>query len=114
MVKRENCTGNKCATKVRNLKPGNCRYSYECSNLTEICEQGVCKETKGAATMIPKSGVRENWESSNSLAPVLAATIIPAVIVMALMIGVCCANHKIRAIQRRPSLAPSGDENVQT
>ena len=114
MAKRENCTGNKCATEVRNLKLGNCQYSYECNNLTEICEQGVCKETKGAATMIPKSSVSEKWESSNSLAAVLAATIIPAVIVMALIIGVCCANHKIRAIQRRPSRAPSDDENIQT
>lgn len=111
--KQENCTRNKCATEVRTLKPGNCRYSYECNNLMEICEQGVCKETKGAATVIPKSGGMENWESGNSLTAVLAATIIPAVIVMALIFGVCFANHKIRAIQRRPSHA-GDEENIQT
>lgn len=110
--KQENCTGNKCTTEVRTLKPVDCRYSYDCNNLTEICEKGVCKESKGAATMIPKSGVRENWESSNSLTAVLAATIIPAVIVMALIFGVCFANHKIRVIQRRPSHG-SDEENIQ-
>jgi len=76
--------------------------------------QGVCKEIKGVATMVPKSGGGTNSESSlNSLTAVLAATIIPAVIVIALIFGVCFANHKIRAIQRRPSHA-SDEENIET
>ena len=112
--KRENCIGNKCATEVRTSKAGHCRYSHECDNLTEICEQGVCKEINGVATTIPNPGSGTNSAgSSNSLTAVLAATIIPAVIVIALIFGVCFANHKIRAIQRRPSHA-SDDENIQT
>lgn len=112
--KQENCTGNKCTTEVGTLKPGRCQHSYECNNLTEICVQGVCKEIKGVATMVPKSGGGTNSGSSlNSLTAVLAATIIPAVIVIALIFGVCFANHKIRAIQRRPSHA-SDEENIET
>jgi len=75
--------------------------------------QGVCKEIKGVATMVPKSGGGTNSGSINSLTAVLAATIIPAVIVIALIFGVCFANHKIRAIQRRPSHA-SDEENIET
>ena len=108
--KQENCTGNKCVTEVKTLKPGNCRYNYECDKLTDICEQGVCKR---AATTIPKSGGGTNSGSStNSLTAVLAATIIPAVIVIALIFGVCFANRKIRAIQRRPSHASDEEKSA--
>lgn len=102
--KQENCTGNKCTTEIRSLKAGRCQHSYECNNLTELCEQGVCKEIKRVGTMVPKSeGGTNSGISMNSLTPVLAAIIIPAVIVIALIFGVCFANYKIRAIQRRPS-----------
>lgn len=112
--KQENCTGNKCATEIRTLKPGRCRNNYECDNLTGKCEKGVCKEIKGAATTIPESTGGKNFGSSiNSLTAVLAATIIPAVIVIALVFGVCFANRKIRAIQRRPRHA-GDEENIRT
>lgn len=101
--KQENCIGNRCTTEVGTLKPGHCRYSYECESLTEICEHGECKKIKGVngATDIPKSDGGSNLESSTSLTVVLVATVIPAVIVLALIFGVCFANHKIRTLRNR-------------
>lgn len=112
--KQENCIGNKCTTQVRTLKPGHCRYSYECDSLTEICERGVCKKIKGVngATDIPKSNGGTNSGSSNSLTVVLLATIIPAIIVVALIFSVCVANCKIRALRNRGHVCERG--NIQT
>lgn len=112
--KQENCIGNKCTTEVRTLQPGYCRYSYDCDNLTEICEEGVCKKIEGVngTTTIPKSGGDTNSGNSNSLTAVLVATIIPAFIVIALIFGVCFANYKIRALQSRSHARD--EENIQT
>ena len=90
ITKRENCVGNKCTTEVRTLQPGQCRYSYQCDTLTEICYEGKCKKIEGLneeTTKIPKSDEGTN----NSILPaaVIVGIIVPLLIVIVLMISVC-------------------------
>lgn len=86
--KRENCIGNKCTTEVRTLKPGHCRYSYQCDTLTEICLDGKCKKIKGLneATHIPTGGTSP--ANSKLPASVLVGIIVPLVIIIVLIISV--------------------------
>lgn len=106
--KQENCISNKCTTEARTLEPGHCRYSYECDKSTEICDQGECKKIKGlnGGTDTPKSG------NSSALVVPLLAVIIPAVIVIVLVIGVCFANYKIRAIRARNRMSDQVNEQT--
>lgn len=93
--KQENCFSNKCTTDT--LPPKQCHHSYECDPVTEICVDGKCKEMRkeNDDTDVPKSG------NTRTLAVSLLPFIIPAVVVILLVIGVCFANHKIRLIRTR-------------
>ena len=87
--KRENCVAYRCTTEVRTLKPGQCRYSYQCDTLTEICQDGKCKKIKGVneATYIPTRSTSP--ENSKLPASVLVGIIVPLVIIVVLIISVC-------------------------
>ena len=85
--KRENCVAYRCTTEVRTLKPGQCRYSYQCDTLTEICQDGKCKKIKGVNEDIPTRSTSP--ENSKLPASVLVGIIVPLVIIVVLIISVC-------------------------